>query len=138
MTVLRLSTVGDLITTSLQDPRTAAEIARPRPHKAVLMVRTASPVPRLFTGRKIVLKPRTIETSRHCTAVRPSRCGRGSVAEARGENLTPDVRAGAGILSPNVTSLMERALRLLGTAGERRGRMLGGFVDSLLQMFENC
>jgi hypothetical protein len=33
---------------------------------------------------------------------------------------------------------MERALRLLGTGGEHRGRMLGGFVDSLLQMFENC
>ena len=43
-----------------------------------------------------------------------------------------------GILSPTVTSLMERALRLLGTGGAGRGQMLGGFVDSLLQMFENC
>ena len=33
---------------------------------------------------------------------------------------------------------MERALRLLGAGSERPGRMLGGYVDSLLQMFENC
>src|SRR5260221_14517529 len=39
MTVLRLSTVGDLITTSLQDL-----------------------APRLFTGQKIVLKSRQIKT----------------------------------------------------------------------------
>src|SRR5438874_8409879 len=134
MTVLRLSTVGDLITTSLQDPRTAAEIARPRPHKTVLMVRTVSLVPRLFTGRKIVLKSRTIK--RDCIAVRPSRCGPRPCRRGRGQGETsrPACAHGAGILSPNVTSLMERALRLLGTAGERRGRMLGGFVDSLLQM----
>src|SRR5882672_10859806 len=47
-------------------------------------------------------------------------------------------RAATGILSPTVTSLVERALRLFGTTREGRGRMLGGFVDSLLQMFENC
>lgn len=37
-----------------------------------------------------------------------------------------------------VAPLLERLARLLGSDNTQRGRMLGGFVDSLLQMFENC
>lgn len=43
-----------------------------------------------------------------------------------------------GIISTIVSATLDRILRLLSPSRPRAGRVLDGFVDSLLQTFENC